>query len=221
MCIFSSKSVLIMVRKRYSGKVNDKERTKLKLINAVGAVIKDKGYTGLSATNISKTAGVDRRLISLYFGSIETLIETYIKDKDYWVAAAGNAPALLTDNEGEGTKEILETLLLNYFQHLYENIEMQKIVLWQISEPSSIMDRICEQREALSKAFFKLSDRELAGQQKDLRAITALLLGGICHIVLHSKANRSLTCELDIHNPNDFKRIQNAIKQVLEWVYVG
>ena len=210
-----------MVRKRYSGKVNDKERTKLKLINAVGEVLKEKGYTGLSATNISKTAGVDRRLISLYFGSVEALIEAYLQDKDYWVAAAGSAPELLEHNKGEGTQQIIESLLLNYFEHVYENQEMQKILLWQLSEPSAIMDHLCEQRESFSQTFFKLSDEELAGQQKDLRAIAALLLGGICHIVLHAKVHKSFCCELDIDNPQDYSRIQKAIKQVLDWVYTS
>ena len=72
-----------MNRKPYQGPVNDKEKSKRRLIEAVGAVIRDKGYTGLTATNISKAAGLDRRLITLYFGTIETLIETYVREMTF------------------------------------------------------------------------------------------------------------------------------------------
>ena len=60
-----------MARKTYQGEINDKERSKQKLINAVGKVLKNKGYTGLTATNIAKTAGLSRRLITIYFDSVD------------------------------------------------------------------------------------------------------------------------------------------------------
>src|SRR5690625_323283 len=78
-------------RKPYKGVKNNKERTMGKLIAAVGEVLTEKGYTGLTISNISKCAGVDRKLISLYFGSVNNLIETYIKGKDYWVSATMEA----------------------------------------------------------------------------------------------------------------------------------
>ena len=64
-----------MIRKKYQGKYNDKERSKSKLLNAVGKVLQSKGYTGLTATNIAKEAGLSRRLITIYFDSVEDLIE--------------------------------------------------------------------------------------------------------------------------------------------------
>ena len=208
-----------MTRKRYQGPKNDKERTKLKLINAVGTVIETKGYTGLTATNIAKAAGLSRRAISLYFDTVENLIETYVKGKDYWVAAAGNASALTTDNGAERSKEQLETLLLNQFRYFFDNEEMQKIVLWQISERTDIMYHVCEEREKLSQAFFALADEDETVAGQDLRAIAALLVGGIYHLVLHAKATNSLFCELDINRPEDFERIEKAISLVLQWVY--
>ncbi|WP_257666368.1 TetR/AcrR family transcriptional regulator [Parapedobacter tibetensis] len=208
-----------MARKRYQGKINDKERSKLKLINAVGTVIQTKGYTGLTATNIAEAAGMSRRAISLYFGTVDNLIEIYVKGKDYWVAAAGNAPTLAEEIGGKGTKELLETLLLNQFRYFYDNEEMQKIVLWQISERTEIMYDVCEEREKLSKAFFALSDKELDGKDVDLRAIAALLVGGIYYLVLHAKATDSLFCEIDINEPDGFKRIQKAVSHVLNCAY--
>lgn len=208
-----------MARKRYQGKFNDRERSTRKLIQSVGAVIKTKGYTGLTATNISKAACLDRRLISLYFGSVDNLIETYVRSKDYWVAASGNAADLAENNRAEHTRQILETLLLNQLDYFYNNEEMQKIVLWQISQRTEIMYQVCEEREKLSKAFFALSDKELEGKNIDLRAVAGLLVAGIYYMVLHAKTTDSLFCEIDINKPEGMQRIKDAISLILKYAY--
>lgn len=93
-----------MTKKRYQGPSNDRERSTQKLIEAVGTVIKTKGYTGLSATNIAKEAGLSRRLITIYFGTVDSLIETYVRSKDYWVAAPGNAVDLMEEKNNQVLK---------------------------------------------------------------------------------------------------------------------
>jgi AcrR family transcriptional regulator len=208
-----------MEKKRYQGALNDKDRSKQKLIHAVGIVIQNKGYTGLTVTNISKAAGLDRKLITLYFGSVDNLIEIYVKSKDYWVAAAGNAGNMIENNEGKDTKRILENLLINQLDYFYGNEEMQKIVLWQISQRSQIMYQVCEEREQLSATFFALTDKELQGTNVDLRAIAGLLVAGIYYMVLHAKTTDSLFCEIDINKPEGMERIKEAISLVLEYAY--
>jgi AcrR family transcriptional regulator len=54
-----------MQKKTYAGIKNDKERSKKKILDAVGTIIRSQGYTGLTITNIAKVAGVSRRLINL------------------------------------------------------------------------------------------------------------------------------------------------------------
>lgn len=208
-----------MEKKRYQGASNDKDRSKQKLIQAVGVVVKAKGYTGLTATNISKAAGLDRKLVTLYFGSVDNLIEIYVKSKDYWVAASGEVNNLTEDNQGKDTKQVLEKLLLSQLDYFYGNEEMQKIVLWQISQRSQIMFQVCEEREQLSSKFFALTDKELKGKDIDLRAIVALLVSGIYHMVLHAKTTDSLFCEIDINKPEGMQRIKDAISLILESAY--
>lgn len=204
-----------MEKKRYQGAINDKDRSKQKLIQAVGTVIKTKGYTGLTATNISKAAGLDRKLVTLYFGSVDNLVEIYVRSKDYWVAASGE----LGDLAEKDTKQILESLLLNQLDYFYGNEEMQKIVLWQISQRSQIMFQVCEEREELGSRFFALTDEELKNKDIDLRAVVSLLVAGIYHLVLHAKTTDSLFCEIDINKPEGMKRIKEAISLILGYAY--
>lgn len=208
-----------MTKKRYQGASNDKERSMKKLIDAVGTIIKTKGYIGLSVTNISKAAGLSRRLITIYFGSVDNLIETYVKDKDYWLAASGDAVEMIKKNSGENTRQILDCLLQNQLDYFFNEEEMQKIVLWQISQSSKIMNEVCEERELLSQQFFALSDKELEGKNIDLRAVAGLLVAGIYYLVLHAKSTDSLFCEIDLNAPEGMKRIKDAISLILKRTY--
>lgn len=64
--------------------MKNKENTKKKLLEAVGNIMKDKGAAGLGVNKVAKKAGVSKMLIYRYFGSYETLIQTYIQEKDFW-----------------------------------------------------------------------------------------------------------------------------------------
>ncbi|TCV06607.1 TetR family transcriptional regulator [Sphingobacterium alimentarium] len=204
-------------RKAYQGKVNNKEKTMAKLLSAVGKVLEKKGYTGLTPTNIAKVANVDRKLIKLYFGSVDNLIETYIRSKDYWLLSSDNISHTLENEPPNGTQDILENLLLDQLNNFLVNNEMQKAVTWQISEKSAIMSEITRKREEISKLFFEKADKELP-PHVDIRAISSILVSGIYYLVLHSKHTESTVCEIEL-DENGFERIRAAIKQIITWAY--
>lgn len=204
-------------RKTYQGKVNNKEKTMAKLLSAVGKVLEKKGYTALTPTNIAKAANVDRKLIKLYFGSVDNLIETYIRSKDYWLLSSDNTSHTLENEPPNGTQDILENLLLDQLNNFLVNNEMQKAVTWQISEKSAIMSEITRKREEISKLFFEKADKELP-PHVDIRAISSLLVSGIYYLVLHSKHTESTVCEIEL-DENGFERIRAALKQIISCAY--
>lgn len=208
-----------MPKKTYNGASNNKERSMQKLLNAVGTIIKTKGYTGLGPTNIAKSAGLNKRLIYIYFGTVENLVETYVRSKDYWVEAAGNAGGLMEENIGNDTRAILETLLFNQFDYFFKEEEMQKIVLWQLSERTKIMYEVCEERERLGAKFFELADPFFEKTGVDLRAVAGLLVAGIYYMILHAKVNDSLFCQIDVNSEEGMARIKKAVSQILKDTY--
>jgi AcrR family transcriptional regulator len=206
-------------RKRYQGEKNNKERTMGKLIAAVGEVLKEKGYPGLTIANISKKAGVDRKLIGLYFGTLDNLVETYVRGKDYWLSATVNAVEFFGNAPEVGSRGFLESLLLNQLEDFLTNTEMQKILAWQICEESVLMSEISQEREKMSALFFAFADKELQGKDLDLRAVATILVAGIYYLVLHSVHTKSTVCEIDISTPEGLNRIKASIKNILGWAY--
>ncbi len=208
-----------MAKKRYQGEINDKERSKQKLIAAVGKVLKSKGYTGLTATNISKAAGLSRRLITIYFESVDDLVETYVREKDYWISASGNTSEMIVASNGKDTKELIDHMLQNQLDYFFHNPEMQKLILWEISKKTKVLYDVCEDRERLGSKVFELTDKELQGRGIDIRAISALLVAGVYYMVLHAKSTNTTFCEIDINEPQGMNRIKKAISSILENAY--
>ncbi|MDF2515249.1 MAG: TetR family transcriptional regulator [Sphingobacterium sp.] len=190
-----------------------------KLIAAVGEVLKEKGYPGLTIANISKKAGVDRKLIGLYFGTLDNLVETYVRGKDYWLSATVNAVEFFGNAPEVGSRGFLESLLLNQLEDFLTNTEMQKILAWQICEESVLMSEISQEREKMSALFFAFADKELQGKDLDLRAVATILVAGIYYLVLHSVHTKSTVCEIDISTPEGLNRIKASIKNILGWAY--
>ncbi|MBL1408131.1 TetR/AcrR family transcriptional regulator [Sphingobacterium faecale] len=206
-------------RKTYRGEKNDKERTMGKLLASIGKVLSEKGYTGLTVSNIAKEANVDRKLIALYFGSLDNLVETYIKGKDYWLTPGLNVGGDLMDIPSKGTKEFLESLLLYQMDSLMKSPEMREVILWQISEKSEIMSHVFQEREKMSSLFFASADKEIGDKNIDLRAISSVLVAAIYYLVLHAERTDSTVCEIDISKPEGMNRIKEAIKQIISSVY--
>jgi AcrR family transcriptional regulator len=208
-----------MEKRTYAGIKNDKERSKKKMLDAVGEIIRTEGYTGLKAVKIAAVAGVSRRLISAHFGSLDCLVETYVRGKDYWTTPSKNANEVLEKNKAEDSRTILENLLINQLEYFSREEEWQKIILWQISQKSQIMFEVAEEREKLGAQFFEMSDKLFDGTGVDLRAAAGLLVGGIYYMVLHAKSNDSLFCQIDMNSVEGINRVKKAITEILFDVY--
>jgi AcrR family transcriptional regulator len=208
-----------MARKIPDGEFRNKERTKLKLINAVGEIIRTEGYTKLGVNNIAKKAEVSKKLIYRYFETADNLIETYVRDKDYWMSFNNEGKEFVEQHKYDNNEDFAFVTLENLFQHLISNPETQKILLWEISEKSDLMSEISSKREELGSQLFTVIDPSFKENDVDIRAVCALLLGGIYYLTLHASATGGTFCEIDINTDEGKNRISNSLRNILAWAY--
>ncbi|QDH81171.1 TetR/AcrR family transcriptional regulator [Echinicola soli] len=208
-----------MARKIPDGEFRNKERTKLKLIDAVGEIIRTQGYTKLGVNNIANTAGVSKKLIYRYFETADRLIETYVKRRDYWMGFENRSEEMLDQHKADHGRQLLENMLKNLFEHMSAVPETQKIILWEISEHSKLMREISERREAFGSEVFSIADGYFKDTSVDIRAITGLLLGGIYYQILHSNATGGSFCEIENQIGERRGRLFNSIANILKWSY--
>ena len=200
-------------RKVSSGPLREKSRTMHKLITAVGEVIQQQGYAGLNISNISKTAGVDRKLVYTYFDSLDNLIETYIRQKDYWNTKAKQVIERLSADPQRINADEMSALLQGQFDALLADKSLQKIIHWEIGEKNDILRRLADSREETGERLLRHLDGNSGAEEKDvdLRATLALQVGGLYYLALHAESNGSTFCGIDITQVQGKERIKKAL----------
>lgn len=206
-------------RKRITGEIRDKEKTKLKLIHAVGEIIKTDGYTGLGVNKIAKKAEVDKKLIYRYFDSVNGLIETYIRDKDYWISLAEKQEDILKDIEKDMGEELGKTMLKTQMSYFYDAQEMQKLIIWEISEKNKLLKEMSLQRELFGEQFFKLIEPYFQGTDVDIRSVFALQIAGVYYMVLQAKSNGTTFCGVDINQKEGMDRVMKTLDKIITLAY--
>lgn len=196
--------------------VRDKQATMRKLIDAVGYIIRTKGYTGLGVNKIARQAGVDKVLVYRYFTSCEQLIETYVREKEYWRVFSEKLIKPATDDNND-LKEIVTSILQNQFDFFFKEKEMQQLILWGISEKGELRRRIAQARESLFSDLLKRTDTYFKGSRINFRILSALLSSGIYYMVLHKDVGEY--CGIDLKKEADREELKHTMKEVMALVF--
>ncbi|KIC63937.1 TetR/AcrR family transcriptional regulator [Chryseobacterium taiwanense] len=207
-----------MPRKVVQGPIRDKEKTKQKLLAAVGKILRVKGYSGLKVSKIAAVAGFDKKLIYEYFGSTDKLIDEYIKSQDYWSRVnQENVEVDISD----GGKELSKMAILSQYDNLKKNKELQKIILWGLSESKPILKKIADEREEMGEMLFSNIVDPYFGPEDSVRyrAITALLVSGAYYLNLYTGYNASKFCGIDLKTDEGRQEIEKAIVDIIDYAY--
>ncbi|SDF77034.1 transcriptional regulator, TetR family [Mucilaginibacter pineti] len=199
--------------------MKNREETERKLKEAVGELIKLKGFTGLKISKIARLADVDRKLVYRYFGGLEGLIEAYILENDYWMLFSDILKEIIQESGPGKHQATIVAILQNQFRFFYSGHVMQRLILFEISQPNDMMRSIHKAREAHGQVMFERLSTQFVGSNVDIRAITALLIGGIYYAILHARFNGGMISDIDIKTEAGQQSILNALDQIIGWAF--
>jgi AcrR family transcriptional regulator len=203
------------IRKEYDGALRNKERTKLKLLNAVGEILKRDGYTGLRINKIVALAKVDRKTLYQYFGNVDNLIETYIRNKDYYMAYHDKAEEIAKEYTSKNANELTQKLLLGQLDIFSTDEEMQNILLWHISEGNPMLSAINDERERIGGIFMDLCTSQFKDAPNYIRGRIALIIGGIYFLVLYARKTKGNFCQIDLNTEEGMEIIRTSIAEAI------
>lgn len=203
-----------MIRKKVQGPIRDKEKTKLRMLNAVGKILKSKGYQGLQITKIAAAAGVDKKLIYDYYGSADKLINEYLKQRDFW----SSLNEIVSNTEiNDGGRLLSKRLLSTQFDEFKKNKEFQKIILWELSESKPVLRKLADDREAAGEeVFVNITDRHFGSESKKFRALMAILISSSYYLNLHTDVNGSDFCGLNFKDDEDRNVVKSVISEMID-----
>src|ERR1700744_326821 len=199
------------------GKRNPDER-RLKLIEAVGETLTEKGYEALGLNKIAAQAGVSKPMVYEYFGSLNGLLKAYIAGNDSWVPYLESLE-LPEHPTSEELQKCFIKMLQDQFRFFHQEKEMQRLVHWQIRSYNPLMRATCEAREREGARLLRLADDHFRNSGISLKAVMAMLVGGIYYNVLHDAAGLGTMAGIDLKNEKDFEVMLKTIGQIVNWAF--
>jgi len=209
-----------MARKVTDGPVRNKERTKANLITALGKILKKDGFSGLSVTSVADEAKLDRRLIYDYFGGLEGLVKAYLNGHDYWKITPDEVDHIIETSKADAGKSTAYAVLENQFDSLINNEEMRRIITWGLLEKLPALKELDLKRENMGDQILRaVADDHFKENDKNFRAIYALLMGGVYYLTLHAKMQENPFCGIDLQKPAGQEALKKALKQIIDFAY--
>lgn len=208
----------IMTDKKGKTRERNKEKSKEELLQAVGTILKEKGYSALKVNDIATTAGLDKKLIYNYFGGTDQLLDEYINSQYFWNNV--DPEQLLATNLQDGGKTMGKLLLSEHYDFVKKNKELQNLLLWQLSEDRDSLRNVVKKQEEMGEVLFKnVSDIHFGDKATDYRALMAILVSGAYYLNLYAEHNGRHFCGIDLHSEEGRQQIKDAMNAIVDKAY--
>ncbi len=208
-----------MKRKAHQGNVYDKEKTRQKLIKAVGSILIKEGFQNIKINRVEAVSGVSKKLIYRYFGGLEGLIKEYLEQRDFWNIQIKQTEGRFYNTATPLEKQEICAILEEQFHFFHKSPEMQKIILWGISEKNKTLKKIANNREKFGEPVFKKADLTFKDSDIDFRAVSGTIVAAIYYMILHGKMLGTTVCEIDITKTEGRERYLNTFKKIIDLCY--
>jgi len=199
--------------------MKDREQTKRKLIDAVGVIIKAKGFSGVRISKVARQAGVDRKLVYRYFGNLSNLTEAYVTENDFWMLFADQLKTLSKELDASSSQHFITETLQQLFTFFLKEQEMQNLLLMELIGSNPIMRSIHNVRETIGHEILVRTDSHFKNSVINFRAVAALLVGGIYYMILHTRKNGYHFADLDLKSEEGTKAIIETVAKIVELAY--
>ncbi len=190
-------------------KKRDRERTKGKILKAVGEVIEQHGTEKVGVNLIARHAGVNKVLIYRYFGGVDGLMEQYVKTGQYTSTSSHEFIDKLEVPAPEDRAKVWTEILITALRDLRKRKATRDLIRWEIGAGKPVLSDA--RNDVGSRMLEKVG---FLPNYPDTDALLALLTGGIYHLTV-SADYRDKMMEVDLQSEEGWKRIEKVVRDVL------
>lgn len=195
----------------------DREETERTILAAAKKVLAESGFQGFGVNAIAREAGCDKQLVYRYFGGVDGLVDAIGADLATWWAEALKPASALPPPHAYA--ELMERLALGCIDALRADPLVQKIAVWEISDPSPQVARLNASRsKGLGQWIVQARGTLTPPEGVDAPALNAIVMAAIQHLVLASVTAGHFTGAL-LKTEKDWDRIRAAVKALIAAVY--
>lgn len=127
------------------------------ILSAVGRILQEKDFTHITLMDIAREAKTDPNVVLRQFGSLEQVFDCYIRTIDYWMHDLFGNKALK-----RGERSALERMFARMTDFLYNSPEMQRLLVWEITDVNDTTRRAAANRETYYLEAYEAYERQFA-----------------------------------------------------------
>jgi AcrR family transcriptional regulator len=195
----------------------DREETEKSILAAAKRVLAEAGSQGFGVNAIAREAGCDKQLVYRYFGGVDGLVDAIGADLSTWwqekLAPLSALPPAKT------YAELIERLALGALEALRGDPLVQKIAVWEITDPSPQVARLNAARSRGFGLWMMQQRGNLAPPEGvDAPAVNALVMAGVQHMVL-AAATAGHFSGAPLKTEADWERVRGAVRALVRSIY--
>ena len=190
-------------------KKRDRERTKGKILKAVGEVIEQFGTEKVGVNLIARTAGVNKVLIYRYFDSVDGLMEQYVKSGEYASTAGDDYIDNIEPIAPADRGKAMTDLMLTFLRDLRDRKATRDLLRWEIGTGKSMLSDT--RNDVANRLLMKIGDLP---NFADTRALMAFVTAGIYYMTMAADF-RGTMMEIDLNSDEGWSRIENVIGKII------
>lgn len=174
------------------------------IFDATKKLIEKYGFSDLKLTQIAEDAHISHNVFYKRYPDLDELLWKFVQQYDYWFADVLSAEFDKSDLIG-----YYKAALGELKDALEGNKVMQELLKYELSKDNALTRRSARLRELDSARVMDDLEKYFEKSTIDIRANTALLIGGIYYLLLHKE--RSTFCGIDFNTEAGLERMKKAV----------
>lgn len=204
----------IPARPDQRGRTRDRDATTRIILDAAKAVLAEDGFRSFGVNGVARRAGCDKQLIYRYFGGLDGLVDAIGTDLASWVGdqlgPASDSLSVLS------YADLIERLIIAFAAALQRDLLVQKIIAWEIAEPSEHIRKLAEARSRALVTWAQSARGSLRPpSQIDVSAVIAVLIAAVQHLVL-AKSTSGQFAGVSLKDDADWERIVAVLRRIAQ-----
>ena len=190
----------------------DRETTERRILDTIGQMISENGFEKIGINAVATQSGVSKILIYRYFGSVEGLRATYIRQHDFWI----NFPQELP--ERDKLPEYLKQMFRSQIEQLRSNPTLRRLHRWELSSDNEIIVKLREQRENAGMQRIKRISELTSYPLKELEVLASVLTASITYLVMLEEFCPVYN-GISLNNNSGWEQITQGIDSLIDKVF--
>lgn len=151
------------------------------IFKVVSNIVLRDGLSAVSIKQVAKESRTDVSVLTRRFTDDNGLIKAYTSKFDYFI----NDVLCSIDMSSCSVIEYFHRMATNLVTNLYQNKEMQEVMLWELRVNNKLTRKSARSREnTLQEIMPNISSKIRLDMGVDPRALLAVLVGGLYYLIL-------------------------------------